>query len=214
MHHTIEVKNISKILGDQEILRGVSGRYQSGRIYGSVGRNGSGKTVFFKCICGFMKVSKGEILQNGKSIGGKHGYLKDCGFLIERPGFLENESGYKNLKYLASINNKIAYQDIEKSIEQVGLNPKDKRHVGKYSMGMKQRLGIAQAIMEDPGILILDEPMNGLDDIGVELIRKLLLNLKEEGKLILLASHYKEDIEYLCDEVFRFDAGVLEKVEG
>lgn len=149
----------------------------------------------------------------GQSIGKDIDFPENIGFIIESPGFLLQESGLSNLQHLASIRGKIGIDEICKSINTVGLDPDLKLHVGKYSMGMRQRLGIAQAIMEDPDLLILDEPMNGLDNQGVRDIRSLLIALKNEGKTILLASHFKEDIAFLCDEVYEMDAGILTKKE-
>ena len=183
--------------------------FEQGKIHGIVGRNGSGKTVLFKCICGLLKLDGGEILVGGKRIGKEIEMPGSAGVIIENPGFLPNYSGYHNLRFLADIQRKIKKQDIYQVIAQVGLDPKSRKHVGKYSMGMRQRLGLAQAIMEDPELLILDEPMNGLDNQGVEDIRRLLLGLKEKGKTILLASHNREDIAVLCDTVVEMDRGKI-----
>jgi ABC-2 type transport system ATP-binding protein len=158
-----------------------------------------------------MPLTSGEISVNGKIVGKEENIPKDIGVIIETPGFIPNYSGYKNLSFLASINKKIKKDDILETLRIVGLDSKSKKHVGKYSLGMRQRLGIAQAIMENPDILILDEPMNGLDNDGVQDMRKLFLNLKEQGKTILLASHNREDIQVLCDEVYEMDKGNLRK---
>ena len=212
--HVIEVKHLTKCFGEQIIFADVSLKFESGKIYGLVGRNGSGKTVFLKCICGFMEAENGVILQDGRQLKRDMEYLENMGFLIERPGFLENLSAYENLKYIASIRRLVGKEQIEECLKQVRLDPKDKKRVGKYSMGMKQRLGVAQAIMENPDILILDEPMNGMDDAGVEFMRTLLLRLKQEGKLIFIASHYQEDIRLLCDRVYRFFNGTVQEQDG
>jgi ABC-2 type transport system ATP-binding protein len=159
-----------------------------------------------------MSVSKGEIWLDHKLIGKDISFIDNLGFIINSPGFLPEISGYKNLLYLASIKGKTNKQDIKKYMEIVGLDWSSKKNVGKYSLGMKQRLGIAQAIMEDPQIIILDEPMNGLDNLGVQHFRELLLNLKKEGKLIIITSHNKEDIEFLCDEVYKMEMGAVEKI--
>ena len=174
-----------------------------------MGRNGSGKTVLFKCICGLMHPEEGVILVNGKRVGRDVDMPEDIGAIIEAPGFLPNYSGYKNLRFLANIRRKIGKEEILNVLKTVGLDPESRKHVGKYSLGMRQRLGIAQAIMEDPELLILDEPMNGLDNAGVQDIRALLLELKAQGKTILLASHNHEDIAALCDTVHEMDGGVL-----
>ena len=183
--------------------------FEKGKIHGIVGRNGSGKTVLFKCICGLMHPEEGVILVNGKRVGRDVDMPEDIGAIIEAPGFLPNYSGYKNLRFLANIRRKIGKEEILSVLKTVGLDPESRKHVGKYSLGMRQRLGIAQAIMEDPEILILDEPMNGLDNAGVQDIRALLLELKAQGKTILLASHNHEDIAALCDTVHEMDGGVL-----
>lgn len=210
----ISVSNAVKDFKNHRVLDDVSFKLEKGKIYGIVGRNGSGKTVLFKCICGFMPLTSGKISVNGKVVGKDINIPQNIGVIIETPGFLSNYSGYKNLKFLASINNKISKEDIHNTLSIVGLDPKSKKHVGRYSLGMRQRLGIAQAIMENPDVLILDEPMNGLDNDGVKDIRNLLLKLKDEGKTILLASHNREDISVLCDEVYEMDKGVLIKKDS
>ena len=210
METCIEVQNVVKRFRDQVVLKNVSISFEKGKIHGIVGRNGSGKTVLFKCICGLMHPEEGVILVNGKRVGRDVDMPEDIGAIIEAPGFLPNYSGYKNLRFLANIRRKIGKEEILNVLKTVGLDPESRKHVGKYSLGMRQRLGIAQAIMEDPEILILDEPMNGLDNAGVQDIRALLLELKAQGKTILLASHNHEDIAALCDTVHELDGGVLE----
>ena len=210
METCIEVQNVVKRFRDQVVLKNVSISFEKGQIHGIVGRNGSGKTVLFKCICGLMHPEEGVILVNGKRVGRDVDMPEDIGAIIEAPGFLLNYSGYKNLRFLANIRRKIGKEEILNVLKTVGLDPESRKHVGKYSLGMRQRLGIAQAIMEDPEILILDEPMNGLDNAGVQDIRALLLELKAQGKTILLASHNHEDIAALCDTVHEMDGGVLE----
>lgn len=210
METCIEVQNVVKRFRDQVVLKNVLISFEKGKIHGIVGRNGSGKTVLFKCICGLMHPEEGVILVNGKRVGRDVDMPEDIGAIIEAPGFLPNYSGYKNLRFLANIRRKIGKEEILNVLKTVGLDPESRKHVGKYSLGMRQRLGIAQAIMEDPEILILDEPMNGLDNAGVQDIRALLLELKAQGKTILLASHNHEDIATLCDTVHEMDGGVLE----
>lgn len=209
METCIEVQNVVKRFRDQVVLKNVSISFEKGQIHGIVGRNGSGKTVLFKCICGLMHPEEGVILVNGKRVGRDVDMPEDIGAIIEAPGFLPNYSGYKNLRFLANIRRKIGKEEILNVLKTVWLDPESRKHVGKYSLGMRQRLGIAQAIMEDPEILILDEPMNGLDNAGVQDIRALLLELKAQGKTILLASHNHEDIAALCDTVHEMDGGVL-----
>ncbi len=209
METCIEVQNVVKRFRDQVVLKNVSISFEKGKIHGIVGRNGSGKTVLFKCICGLMHPEEGVILVNGKRVGRDVDMPENIGAIIEAPGFLPNYSGYKNLRFLANIRRKIGKEEILNVLKTVRLDPESRKHVGKYSLGMRQRLGIAQAIMEDPEILILDEPMNGLDNAGVQDIRALLLELKAQGKTILLASHNHEDIAALCDTVHEMDGGVL-----
>lgn len=207
-NNVIEIHNLSKIINDITILNNISVNFEKGKIYGIVGTNGSGKSMMFKAICGLINSTKGEIKVFDEVI--KDGsFPKSTGIIIENPGFLPQYSGFKNLKILASINNVVSDEDIKNMISLVGLEPNDKRAVKKYSLGMKQRLGIAQALMEKPKLLILDEPMNGLDEDGVKLIRDILLGLKKESVTILLASHNKEDINELCDKVYRMKKGVL-----
>ena len=210
METCIEVQNAVKRFRDQVVLKNVSISFEKGKIHGIVGRNGSGKTVLFKCICGLMHPEEGVILVNGKRVGRDVDMPENIGAIIEAPGFLPNYSGYKNLRFLANIRRKIGKEEILNVLKTVGLDPESRKHVGKYSLGMRQRLGIAQAIIDDPEILILDEPMNGLDNAGVQDIRALLLELKAQGKTILLASHNHEDIAALCDTVHEMDGGVLE----
>ena len=197
MNHTIEVKNVYKSFKNIEVLHDVSLQADAGSICGIIGRNGSGKTVLFKCICGFLQTDRGEIQIEGKAVGKDKSTLSNLGIIIESPGFLRHYSGYKNLEFLMGLNGKADREKINAVLDLVGLAEQKNKKVGKYSMGMRQRLGIAQAIMEEQNILILDEPMNGLDNQGVEDIRKLLLKLKEKGTAILLASHNQEDIRQL-----------------
>lgn len=205
----VEVNHVSKCFGQAKVLDDVSIKLREGKIYGLVGRNGSGKSMLMKCICGFVNPSEGTIFVHGKQIGKDIEFAQDIGFIIENPGFLPQFSAYKNLAYLYSVNQKVDKKKIETYIRLVGLDPEDNKKVGKYSMGMKQRLGIAQAIMESPSLILVDEPFNGLDKSGVDEIRKLFLNMKEEKKTILLVSHNREDIDILCDEVYEMDQGRL-----
>lgn len=205
----ISVRNVCKDFGQVRVLKSVSRDFEAGKIHGIVGNNGSGKTVLMKCICGFLLPTEGIVLVNGMRVGKDVDFPSDLGIIIETPGFLPNITGVKNLEILASLNKKIGLADIADSIRRVGLDPQSKTPVGKYSLGMRQRLGIAQAIMENPSLLILDEPMNGLDKHGVAEMRKLIKGLKNEGKTILLASHNQGDIDELCDTVCEMDAGIM-----
>ncbi len=206
----IEIKDVSLKIKENRILECVSLQCDEGEICGIIGRNGSGKTMLMKCVCGFVRPTDGEILVLGKRIGEDVDFIPDAGIIIETPGFIPHYSGIKNLRLLASIQNKMKESEIKKVMEMVGLNPDMKRTVKKYSLGMRQRLGLAQAIMENPKVLVLDEPFNGLDKEGVVDMRKYLLKLKDEGKTILLSSHSTEDIEVLCDKVYEMEHGRLE----
>ncbi len=197
----IEVEHVYKSFGKEHVLKNISFKIPSGSIYGVVGNNGSGKTVLMKCICGFMKCDRGRIVVNGGQVGKEVDFPDRLGVIIETPGFIPNLSGYKNLKILAALKGRIGKTEIRETIRRVGLDPDMRKPVAKYSLGMRQRLGIAQAIMENPSVLVLDEPLNGLDRYGVVEIRSLLKELKADGKSILLASHNAQDIEELCDHV-------------
>ena len=208
----IEVKNVTKKWGNNTVLNAVNLTAERSEIIGIIGHNGSGKTVLMKCICGFITPDSGEITVSGKRLGRDIDIPKKIGLIIETPGFLPNFSGFSNLWQLAKIRGKISKNDVREVMEKVGLNPRDKKHVGKYSLGMRQRLGIAQAIMENPDILIFDEPMNGLDKDGVNDMRELFLQLKSDGKTLLVASHNSVDIDVLCDKVFEIVKGNLKQV--
>ncbi|MBS6820253.1 MAG: ATP-binding cassette domain-containing protein [Roseburia sp.] len=203
----IEVKNVSVTIGKNRILQDISVTFEKGKIHGLIGRNGSGKTVLMKCICGFMKPTSGAVFVEGKQIGKDVDFVPDAGVIIETPGFVPFYSGIRNLQILAALNHKIGNEEIREAMQTVGLDPGLKRHVKKYSLGMRQRLGIAQAIMENPKLLILDEPFNGLDKEGVEQMRNYFLKLKEQGVTILLTSHTSEDIRLLCDTVMEMEKG-------
>ena len=193
----ISVKNLSKDFGQERVLKSVTRDFERGKIHGIVGNNG------------FLIPTEGEVIVNGKRVGKDVDFPPGLGLIIETPGFLPNMTGVKNLEILASLNKKIGLEEIAAAIRRVGLDPLMKKPVGKYSLGMRQRLGIAQAIMEDPTLLILDEPLNGLDKHGVREMRQLIKGLKEQGKTILLASHNQGDIDELCDTVCEMDAGVM-----
>lgn len=207
----ISIKNVSLVLGKTKILTDINMELEKGKIYGLIGRNGSGKTMLMKCICGFVKPTGGKIRVRDQVVGKDVDFPPDMGIMIENPGFIPYYSGIKNLKMLAELQRKIDRARMEDTIRLVGLDPSLKLHVGKYSLGMRQRLGIAQAIMEDPDILILDEPMNGLDKEGVADMRKLFLELKAEGKTMVIASHNAEDIAILCDRVYEMEHGELKQ---
>ena len=207
MEDIIVVENVSKRFGDNLVLDDVSVNFEKGKIHGIIGRNGSGKTMLMKCICGFVPVTSGTITVEGKRVGKDIDIPHNMGIIIETPGFLNSYSGYNNLKFLAGINKKISKDRIVEIMELVKLDPANKKHVGKYSLGMRQRLGLAQALMESPDILILDEPMNGLDQSGVNEMRDILSSLAKEGTTIIMANHNSEDIELLCDTVCEMELG-------
>lgn len=209
MDNAIEINNLRMTFGRDEVLKGITHSFEKGKVHGIVGNNGSGKTVMMKCICGFLKPTSGTVTVNGNVIGRQEDFPKNLGLIIEAPGFLPHLSGFRNLSILASVNKKIDKNRIKETIRLVGLDPDMKKPVGKYSLGMRQRLGIAQAIMEDPELLILDEPFNGLDKNGVQDMRKLVKSLAEEGKTIILSSHNPADIDTLCDTVCEIDGGML-----
>lgn len=213
MENIIEVKNVWKPFKKEPVLKDINLTVKKGSIVGIIGKNGSGKTVLLKIICGLLSPSSGQVIVNRQQVGKDVDFPSDIGIIIEAPGFLPNYSGYKNLQYLAGLKNKISKQDILNTLELVGLTESAKKHVGKYSLGMKQRLGLAQAIMENPTVLILDEPLNGLDSDGIDDISKLLLKMKAEGKTILIVSHHKEDIDVLCDCVYIMEKGVLTQLD-
>lgn len=209
--YIVEVTNAVKRFRETTALNQVTINFEKGRIHGIIGRNGSGKTVLFKCICGFMQLDSGSIRIDGKPV--KPAQAQDIGIIIENPGFIGSLSGFKNLQLLASIRRKLSKEDIRQALLQVGLDPDNKKQVRKYSLGMRQRLAIAQAIMEKPKLMVLDEPMNGLDKQGVSEMRDLFKKINEEGTTILMSSHYAEDIEALCDTVSEMDGGVLTKIK-
>lgn len=209
MENAIVLEKVSKRFKGRTVISETTMSFEKGQIHGLVGSNGSGKTILMKMVCGFLKPDTGKITVNGSVVGEDCDFAVDTGVIIETPGFISYESGFKNLKNLAAIKKKIGDEEIRKSMRAVGLDPEDRKRVGKYSLGMKQRLAIAQAIMEKPSVLILDEPMNGLDKNGVKKIRALLLDLKENGTTILISSHYMEDIDALCDDVYEVDGGEI-----
>ncbi|WP_286909817.1 ATP-binding cassette domain-containing protein [Clostridium sp. UBA1652] len=205
----VEIKKLTKEIKGNLILSDINLKLERGKIYGFKGKNGSGKTMLFRAICGLIKATEGEITVDGKVMGKDISFPENLGVLIEYPGFLPNFTGFKNLKYLADINGKIGEEEIKEAIKKVGLDPEDKRKFKKYSLGMKQRLGIAQAIMENPDLVILDEPTNALDADGVNLINSIIKDLKKQNKLILLANHDKEEIEGISDEIYTIQLGKI-----
>ena len=203
----LKITDLSKKFRKRTVLNNINSELEFGNIYGFTGANGSGKSVFFKVICGFLKADSGTVSLDGRVLGRDMDFLTELGVLIEKPSFIENYSQFENLKYLAQINNIITDEEITAALKRVGLDPANREKVKNFSLGMRQRLGIAQAIMEDQKILILDEPFNGLDQQGAAQIKRLLLELKSPERLILLTSHIAGDIEELADFVFEFTEG-------
>lgn len=208
----ITLKDVRKKFKDTEIFRDLNVEFDGGKIYGIVGPNGSGKSVLLKIICGFYEVSGGKILFDGIDEIEKYGFPQDTRVMIERPVFLSDISGLENLKLLADIQGIIGEKEIINTMKLVGLDPYEKKNYSKYSLGMKQKLNIAQVLMENPKIIILDEPFNALDEKSAENIRNLFLEEKKRGKLIIIATHIKEDISVLCDEVYKVEDYNLKKI--
>lgn len=203
MKTVIELKNVSKNFKNKELYRNIDLRINEGECIGVVGENGAGKSVLFQLMTGLLPVDEGEVWVNNKQLGASGmDFPEGVGILINEPGYIEYYSGLKNLQMLAGIQNKVTTEQIKETMKLVGLNPEDKTPVKKYSMGMKQKLGIAQAIMENQSIIILDEPYNALDFQTNKDITRLLLLLKEQGKTILLTSHQHEYLEKLCDKIY------------
>ncbi len=206
----IEIDDVTKKFGSFTALDHVSAQMEAGKIHGLIGRNGSGKTVLMKCICGFLEPTEGRVTVAGERISGNHS--PQVGIILEEPGFITSVSGLKNLKLLAGIHGTIKEDRIRQAISVVGLDPDMKKPVRAYSLGMRHRLAIAQAIMEDPPLLVLDEPMNGLDKRGVEQMRELFMDLRKSGKTIVISSHHTEDIDTLCDTIHELDQGHMETI--
>ncbi len=210
----IELKNVTKEFDKVEIIKNISLKFETGKIYGLYGRNGSGKSVLMKLICGFLIPTKGKVLINGKDFNAKNEYPDNLRAVIEKPSFFPELTGFENLKLLAKIQSKISDEEIIKALDLVNLiGEKDKKY-SKYSLGMKQKLAIAQAIMEDPSILILDEPFNGIEEKSVEKITKFLKEEAKNGKTIIFSTHIKEDLENLADIIYKIDNGTIYENQG
>ena len=207
----IIISNLSKKIAGNVILDGIDLELESGKIYGLHGKNGSGKTMLMRAICGLLIPDEGTVVINGKTLHKDISVPESIGALIENPSFLPEYTGMKNLKLLASLKGKIGEEEIRLALSRVCLDPDDKRIYRKYSLGMRQKLGIANAIMGEPEIIILDEPINALDEASVEDVKKCLSDLKEKGKLIIIACHDTEELELLSDVIFELDQGRLEK---
>ena len=210
--NTIDLENVSKTIKNSEVLKDISLHFESGNIYGFIGRNGSGKTMLFRTVSGLIRPTSGSVKYNGKVLGSQLDIIPRMGLVIENVGLYPEFTGLQTLKMLAKINSLVGESEIREAIMRVGLDPNDRRTVRKYSLGMRQRIVLAQAIMERPDVLILDEPTNALDEDGVEQIRELIREEKERGALVLIASHNREDISCLCDKIYSMRAGVCREL--
>ena len=210
--HNVVLMNVSKTIGHDDVLKNISATFESGNIYGIFGRNGSGKTMLFRAICGLIKITTGEIYFNDFKLHRDVSYAPNVGVIIETPSFWKQFSGFENLKMLAAIQGKITDVEIAESLRRVGLDPNDKRPVKKYSLGMKQRLAIAQGIMEKPDLIVFDEPTNALDEEAINLLRQILIEEKARGAIVLIASHNKDDIRLLSDVFMKMESGRLSEV--
>lgn len=210
----IVVKNVSKKIKDAVILNDITVSFSSGRIYGLKGKNGSGKTMLMRTVAGLLIPDSGSVVINGRTLHKDMSFPDSIGILIENPAFLPQYTGFKNLKLLASLSSGISDEDIRTALERVGLDPDDKRTYRKYSLGMKQKLGIANAIMGEPDIIILDEPINALDEETVQKIKDVLLGIRDNDKLIIIACHDREELEYLSDVIYEIkDGSVIDRKE-
>ena len=209
MNDYIQLTNISKTFGKQTVLQPLTMGFEEGMIHGIIGRNGSGKTVLMKMILGILQPTTGTVIVGDKRIGKDVDFPESAGAIIETIEFIPYMSAYQNLADIAAMHGNLSKTQIKEVLEMVGLGNVGRKHVSKFSMGMRQRLAIAQAVMESPKLLILDEPMNGMDEKGVEEMRRLILARKAAGTTIILSSHNIEDIRILCDQVYRIDAGVV-----
>lgn len=210
----LKAEHVSKTIKNAQILKDINLELSGGTVYGFTGRNGSGKTMLFRALSGLMRLTEGTVTLDGKTLGKDFSVLPSLGIVLENVGLFANMTGKENLKYLAGLTGRIGDKETTRALERVGLDPEDKRTYRKYSLGMKQRLAIAQAIMESPDVIMLDEPTNGLDDGGVELIRKLITEEKQRGAIVLLASHNRDDIRQLADKLYHIESGELKELEA
>ncbi len=204
----IELTNVSKTIKGTVVLDNINLRMESGKVYGLKGKNGSGKTMLMRAVCGLISTD-GTVNINGEILGKDISFPRSIGVLIENPSFISNYTGFKNLKVLASIQNRINDEDIKNALIKVQLDPDDKRTYRKYSLGMKQKLGIAAAFMENPDIIILDEPINALDEAGAKQVHKILEEQKSRGAIIIIACHDREELEMLSDEIIEISEGKI-----
>ena len=209
----VEIKNYTKIIKKKTILDSINLTFEGGRIYGLRGINGSGKTMLIRAICGLIYPSNGEVIINDEVIGKDISFPKSVGALIEGPAFLPNYTGMDNLKLIASVKKVANENDLSNVLKDVGLDPSDNRPFRKYSLGMKQKLGIAAALMERPQLIILDEPFNALDDVSIEKTKKLILREKERGSIVILACHDISALQSLSDEIIHIAEGKITKIQ-
>ncbi|MDE7308100.1 MAG: ATP-binding cassette domain-containing protein [Lachnospiraceae bacterium] len=205
----IEIKNYTKIIKGSTVLDNINVIFESGKIYGLKGKNGSGKTMLMRAISGLIRPSSGEIIIENEVLGRDISFPRSIGVLIENPAFLANETGFSNLRMLADLGEGVSNEDIEAVLSELGLDSKDKKSYKKYSLGMKQKLGIAAAVMEHPDIIILDEPINALDQDSVEVVKKIIIRERDRGAVIILACHDTEELEYLSDEIVCIQNGKI-----
>lgn len=205
----IEIKNYTKVIRGAAVLKNINLTLESGKIYGLWGKNGSGKTMLMRAICGLILPTEGYVSIDGERLGGKNSFPKSVGALIENPAFLDSKTGLENLLLLAEIKGEATKDDVSEALEKVGLDAHDRRKYLKYSLGMKQRLGIAAAIMENPQILLLDEPFNALDPSGVEMAAKIIKEFKEKGAAVVIACHDRNELDNLADEIIRLERGEI-----
>ncbi len=210
----LKAEHVSKTIKNAQILKDINLELSGGTVYGFTGRNGSGKTMLFRALSGLMRLTEGTVTLDGKTLGKDFSVLPSLGIVLENVGLFTSMTGKENLKYLAGLTGRIGDKEITHALERVGLDPDDNRTYKKYSLGMKQRLAIAQAIMESPDVIMLDEPTNGLDDSGVKLIRNLIMEEKQRGAIVLLASHNRDDIRQLADKLYHIESGELKELEA
>ncbi len=210
----IEIKNVTKKFKENTVIKNTTLTFEGGHIYGLFGRNGSGKSVFQKLVCGLYTPTTGQILLDGKDINEKNAYPTNIRGQIENPSFFPDMSGFQNLELLAEIQNKIGKEEILKALDTVNLTTEKDKNFSKYSLGMKQKLGVAQVIMEDPDIIVLDEPFNGIERKTVDKIIDYLITKKEEGKLIIVSTHIMDDLKRLADINYEFDDGEITEVKN
>ncbi|MCC8195857.1 MAG: ATP-binding cassette domain-containing protein [Ruminococcus sp.] len=203
----LELQNVTKTIKGVTVLDNISLTMQGGRVYGFQGKNGSGKTMLMRLVCGLIKPTSGQVVINGEILGRDISFPRSVGVLIENPSFLPEYTALRNLRLLSDLRDHLSDDELKAALSDAGLDPEDKRKYRSFSLGMKQKLGIAAAVMGNPKLVILDEPINAVDDAGVENIRKILMRLKEHGSLIIVACHDREELELISDEILKIDAG-------